>query len=51
MNYIDARLAVFSIKINDIKNSWLQDGTAASFWHATTMELSRNNHRLFDNNY
>jgi len=49
-NYPDAWLAAFSTEISDIKKSRTQDGAAASLWQATTPELSRTNHRAFDNN-
>jgi len=46
-----SQLAVFSVKISDINNSRPQDCAAASLWQATTLELSRTNHRSFDNYY
>jgi len=33
-NYPDARLPAFSIEVNDIKNSFPQDGAAATVWQA-----------------
>jgi len=50
-NYLYACLAAFSTEISDIKNSGHQDGAAASLWQATTLKLSRTNHRSCDNNY
>jgi len=48
LSYPDAQLAAFSIDISN--NIQPQDGAAASLWHAKTLELSRTNHKSYDNN-